>query len=140
MAIFTYKNFKNVNLSNMMIITIVAICISVFLALGIFSQVHMSQQTQSDKDNFIENVKFWIGNNGIVLSMLLYTLVTLSVVLIIVTIKHIPTWSESIKVYGNLTWSRVNDVSEKITKLSNSADMLMRKVSDAIDVAIIAKK
>jgi hypothetical protein len=103
-----------------------------FLLLGITGQIYTSNQTEEGKKDFRDNLHFWVGANGIFLSALLYTTLILFIIGLVLFIKQAPYLQSDFRKYGDSVITKVNDVSAKIVKLSDSADDLIKKIPEII--------
>ena len=113
-------------------ILIIAGVLLCFLLLGITGQIYTSNQTEEGKKDFRESLHFWVGANGIFLSALLYTTLILFIIGLVLFIKQAPYLQSDFRKYGDTVITKVNDVSAKIVKLSDSADDLIKKIPDII--------
>lgn len=116
---------------------VVAVITIVFIGIGITREVYAAKQSTADNEVMVERIQFWVGNNGMLLSILLYTLVLLAIALIMKILKNLPTWTAVLREYGSLSLGYVNDTTTKIARLSDTADSLMKNLPTIIKDALV---
>ena len=129
--------FKNFNFSKHPAIFVpIIIIVLVFLVLGITSQVYFKKLPVDAKQDLLENIKFWVGNNGIVLSALIYIVVALAIVMIIKVVKYMPIWTEDLKSNGSTVVARIDEITKQVSTLSTSSTVVLEKLNKALDAFI----
>ena len=116
---------------------VVAVIAILFIGLGITREVLAGKQSQAQTDQLDADLQFWIGSNGILLSILVYTVVLLAIVMLVKVIKHLPTWTAVLHQYGSLSVGYINDTTTKISRLAETADALMRDLPVIIKDALV---
>jgi len=111
----------------------VAGILALFLALGIGGQIYISkQESLENRKAFEDNVRFWLGDNGVIFSCMLFLLIVVLIIGIVVFIKHAPYWQQEIHTYGGKIHTTVDDTAAKLSKLSESANTLMKTLPETI--------
>lgn len=116
---------------------VVAVIAILFIGLGITREVLAGKQSQAQTDQLDADLQFWIGSNGILLSILVYTVVLLAIVMLVKVIRHLPTWTALLHQYGSLSVGYINDTTTKISRLAETADALMRDLPVIIKDALV---
>jgi amino acid transporter len=107
----------------------ITIAVILFVAFGVLGQLFISwpKRSKEDKEVFERNVEFWIGNHGVVFSMLLFILLISAISVLIVVIKEAGEWKKIIetrflKLQSNVidTISEINITAKSITALSEN--------------------
>jgi ABC-type Fe3+ transport system permease subunit len=135
---FTIKNKSIQPKINAVIATVVALSL-VFLSIGIWGQWYITapSHTYEQRRAYEENVRFWLGDYGIVFSFLLFLLIVIMLIAIVVFIKHAPYWKREIHTYGAQIKSSVDEVIGKLSTVADSADKMMKELPDTLKESLV---